>query len=80
MAQYTLITSKTRKTYFGFKCPDCKKVIRLKGATWNVNEDYVTYKYSCACGCSTLYLHGPAKVIKATNDPLPPHDYSEIPF
>ena len=82
MAQYTLITSRTRKTFFGYKCPDCGKVIRLKGATWNTNEDYVTYKYSCSCGVSTQYLHGPAKVIVTGDDAIKsnPSQHDEIPF
>jgi Zn ribbon nucleic-acid-binding protein len=78
--KYTLITSKTRKTFFGYKCPDCNKVIRLKGATWNTGEDFVTYKYSCQCGTSTQYLHGPAKVIKVGNDGIPSSPVDEIPF
>jgi hypothetical protein len=79
--QYTLITKKTRKTFFGAKCLDCKKVLRLKGATWNTNENFVTYKYVCACGASSQNLHGPAKVIKAgSTDGIPESPIDEIPF
>lgn len=78
--QPTLISSKTRKTYFGAKCHTCKKVIRLKQATWNTADNYVTYKYSCSCGFETRYLYDAAKVITPTVNVFNHYDISEIPF